>query len=99
MECNSEDCRDEGCNCTAGDLSNLHRPLWHRVNVNGDPRRGRSEHSADVVGSNQIYIFGGKQPKGTRLNDLHVLDINQMQWRRLYLEHGPSTRSCVSYSK
>jgi len=52
------------------------RPTWPTESPHTPP--GRQRHSASLIGSKRIYIFGGFD--GNRwLNDLHVLDVGRLE--------------------
>eukprot|EP00392_Amoebophrya_sp_AT5.2_P017105 g17421.t1 len=52
------------------------RPTWPSESPQTPP--GRQRHSASLIGSKRIYIFGGFD--GNRwLQDLHVLDVGRME--------------------
>jgi len=52
------------------------RPTWPTESPQTPP--GRQRHSASLVGSKRIYIFGGFD--GNKwLNDLHVLDVGRLE--------------------
>eukprot|EP00928_Gymnodinium_smaydae_P078349 TRINITY_DN6222_c0_g1_i1.p1 TRINITY_DN6222_c0_g1~~TRINITY_DN6222_c0_g1_i1.p1 ORF type:complete len:526 (+),score=114.64 TRINITY_DN6222_c0_g1_i1:260-1837(+) len=52
------------------------RPTWPSDSPQAPP--GRQRHSASLVGSKRIYIFGGFD--GNKwLNDLHVLDVGRLE--------------------
>lgn len=84
-------------NCAAKSQANASVQYWHSPRVKGLPG-ARKGFSADVVGSNQVFIFGGEHGEAW-LNDLYVLNTDKMVWRRLQLSGTPSKRSRVSYLK
>jgi len=52
------------------------RPTWPTESPHTPP--GRQRHSASLIGSKRIYIFGGFD--GSRwLNDLHILDVGRLE--------------------
>ncbi|CAK0875638.1 unnamed protein product [Prorocentrum cordatum] len=52
------------------------RPTWPTESPHTPP--GRQRHSASLIGSKRIYIFGGFD--GNKwLNDLHVLDVGRLE--------------------
>eukprot|EP00439_Symbiodinium_sp_Y106_P042664 s2689_g5.t1 len=52
------------------------RPTWPTESPHTPP--GRQRHSAPLIGSKRIYIFGGFD--GNKwLNDLHVLDVGRLE--------------------
>lgn len=52
------------------------RPTWPTESPHTPP--GRQRHSASLLGSKQIYIFGGFD--GNKwLNDLHLLDVGRLE--------------------
>ena len=52
------------------------RPTWPTESPQTPP--GRQRHSASLIGSKRIYIFGGFD--GNKwLQDLHVLDVGRME--------------------
>lgn len=53
--------------------------VWTQAYVTGRAPCGRYGHTASVVGG-KIFIFGGNAGTNMRLNDLHVLDTEEMEW-------------------
>ncbi|XP_057778814.1 tip elongation aberrant protein 1-like isoform X2 [Salvia miltiorrhiza] len=54
---------------------------WTRPECRGDPPCARESHTANVVGDEKMVIFGGSgEGEANYLNDLHVLDLNNMEW-------------------
>ncbi|KAL1545983.1 tip elongation aberrant protein 1-like isoform X1 [Salvia divinorum] len=54
---------------------------WARPECHGDPPCARESHTANVVGDEKMVIFGGSgEGEANYLNDLHVLDLNSMDW-------------------
>lgn len=52
------------------------RPTWPTESLHTPP--GRQRHSASLIGSKRIYVFGGFD--GNKwLNDLHVLDVGRLE--------------------
>mmetsp|Transcript_5359 Transcript_5359/g.16717 ORF Transcript_5359/g.16717 Transcript_5359/m.16717 type:complete len:526 (-) Transcript_5359:145-1722(-) len=52
------------------------RPTWPTESPHTPP--GRQRHSASLIGSKRIYIFGGFD--GNKwLNDLHILDVGRLE--------------------
>ncbi|KAI5389456.1 acyl-CoA-binding domain-containing protein 6 [Lathyrus oleraceus] len=52
---------------------------WDEIEVVGVPPSPRSDHAADVHVERYLLIFGGGS-HATRYNDLHVLDLQTMEW-------------------
>lgn len=61
--------------------------------VNGCPS-ARAHHSADMIGSNQVYVLGGWNGK-TSLGDLHVFNIDAWEWKQLSISDSPHPRFSV----
>lgn len=59
---------------------------------------GRQGQTADVIGSNHVFIFGGWEGK-TSLNDLYILDTDKQEWCQLHLSDAPPKRDHVSCMK
>lgn len=54
---------------------------WSRPECLGDPPSPRESHTADVISDEKMVIFGGSgEGEANYLNDLHVLDLNKMEW-------------------
>ncbi len=52
---------------------------WSQAQITGRAPCGRYGHTASVVGHN-IFIFGGNAGTNMRLNDIHILNTEEMQW-------------------
>jgi len=59
---------------------------WEWPLTSGPPPSPRAAHSATRAGTN-AYIFGGRHME-TRLNDLHCLDLETMQWSLVMADTG-----------
>lgn len=63
---------------------------WAQPETSGDPPMQREGHTASVIGSSRMLIFGGagldSEERSVNLNDLHVLDIGTMRWSRPLLQ-------------
>jgi len=68
---------------------------WSSPKILGSPPEPRLGHSADVIGSNRIYIFGGRN--GTKaMNDLYIFETDKMVWKEEPARNPPSKRNAVS---
>lgn len=83
-----------GSSCsTGGPISHC----WYGPSIKGQPPDARAAHSADVIGGNKIYVFGGWNGKKA-MNDLYVLETEKMVWRQIQLKNVPPERNNVSSS-
>lgn len=87
----SDDPSDEQCSCTAGDPVDSYQYFWHSPDTKECPSAPTSYHSANMVGSKKVYVFGGFNGR-TRTNELKVLDTDKMVWSQLQLTGAPSAR-------
>ena len=53
------------------------------MNIEEDRPIGRSGHSCSICGKYMV-IFGGLQDITKELNDMHVFDMENMKWMRIY---------------
>ncbi|XP_068660068.1 acyl-CoA-binding domain-containing protein 6-like [Aristolochia californica] len=66
---------------------------WSHVEAKGDIPVARSCHTVVRAGS-MLILFGGEDPKGRKLNDLHMFDLKSLMWLPLHCTGtGPSPRS------
>jgi hypothetical protein len=81
--------------CLLNDLHilDLETMTWDDVDAIGTPPSPRSDHSAACHADQYLFIFGGGS-HATCFNDLHVLDLQTMEWSRPK-QHGltPSPRA------
>ncbi|KAL0969105.1 hypothetical protein UPYG_G00222670 [Umbra pygmaea] len=61
--------------------------IWYQPIVEGDRPLARFGHSTTLL-SNQLLIFGGRMT-ATYLNDLHILDLNFMEYTAVKYENMP----------
>lgn len=73
--------------------TDLYQP-WSAPQACGSCPTARESHSADVIGGNRVYVFGGWR-KGP-LNDLYILETDKMTWTQTEFPNVPSERSGVS---
>ena len=68
--------------------------VWSTPTVKGTPPRARESHSATLVGSDKLVVFGGSaEGEGNYLNDIHILDVSTMTWHSPIVQgEGPSRR-------
>jgi hypothetical protein len=55
---------------------------WAWLEARGAPPRARGGHTASLVGQ-RLYVFGGEDCRRRPLADLHVLDLQTMEWAAL----------------
>ena len=67
---------------------------WSTPTVTGTPPKARESHSATLVGSDKLVVFGGSaEGEGNYLNDVHILDVTTMTWNSPQVQgEGPSRR-------
>ncbi|KAL0454637.1 UNVERIFIED_CONTAM: Rho GTPase-activating protein gacHH [Sesamum latifolium] len=54
---------------------------WMRPECHGNPPSARESHTANVVGDEKLVVFGGSgEGEANYLNDLHILDLKNMEW-------------------
>lgn len=54
---------------------------WSRPSCRGAPPAPRESHTATTVGEGKLVVFGGSgEGEGNYLNDVHVLDVERMEW-------------------
>lgn len=78
----------------SGNVFNEPQHVCYLSDVKGDPPFPAGGHSADVIGSNQMYVFGGFDGR-TEMNDVYILNTDKMEWRHLSLSGAPSGRANV----
>ncbi|XP_077535868.1 kelch domain-containing protein 3-like [Haemaphysalis longicornis] len=63
---------------------------WSRPRTTGEVPSAREGHSATVVGS-RMYVFGGfeEEDADRTSQDVHVLDLDSLHWRRLATRGAP----------
>lgn len=62
-------------------ILDLETMTWDELDAVGVPPSPRSDHSAAVHAERYLLIFGGGS-HATCFNDLHVLDLQSMEWSR-----------------
>ncbi|CAN6468140.1 unnamed protein product [Victoria cruziana] len=62
-------------------ILDLETMTWDEVDAVGIPPSPRSDHAAAVHADRYLLIFGGGS-HATCFNDLHVLDLQSMEWSR-----------------
>ncbi|KAJ4773075.1 Galactose oxidase/kelch repeat superfamily protein [Rhynchospora pubera] len=66
---------------------------WSRLEAKGEIPSARSGHTVTRAGQH-LFLFGGENSKGKKLNDLHMFDLKSSTWLPLrYKGTGPSSRS------
>ncbi|KAH7425329.1 hypothetical protein KP509_11G049400 [Ceratopteris richardii] len=60
-------------------ILDLETMTWDAIEAVGTPPSPRSDHSATVQEGRYLLVFGGGS-HSTCFNDLHVLDIDSMEW-------------------
>lgn len=56
---------------------------WSKPRLSGSLPRSRRGHSTDIIGPN-LLVFGGQiESTGQLMNDVHVLDVARLRWKRL----------------
>ncbi|KAK6143847.1 hypothetical protein DH2020_024195 [Rehmannia glutinosa] len=54
---------------------------WTRPECQGNPPSARESHTASVVSDEKLVVFGGSgEGDANYLNDLHILDLKNMEW-------------------
>ncbi|CAI9769513.1 unnamed protein product [Fraxinus pennsylvanica] len=62
-------------------ILDLETMTWDEIDTLGAPPSPRSDHTAAVRGDRYLLIFGGGS-HATCFNDLHILDLQTMEWSR-----------------
>ncbi|XWS64529.1 hypothetical protein CRYUN_Cryun05aG0011800 [Craigia yunnanensis] len=62
-------------------ILDLETMTWDEIDALGLPPSARSDHAAAVHAEHNLLIFGGGS-HATCFNDLHVLDLQAMEWSR-----------------
>ncbi|CAI0551200.1 unnamed protein product [Linum tenue] len=62
-------------------ILDLETMTWDEIDAAGVPPSPRSDHAAAVHAERYLLIFGGGS-HATCFNDLHVLDLQSMEWTR-----------------
>ncbi|KAL2491939.1 Acyl-CoA-binding domain-containing protein 4 [Abeliophyllum distichum] len=62
-------------------ILDLETMTWDEMDTLGEPPSPRSDHAAAVHADRYLLIFGGGS-HATCFNDLHVLDLQTMEWSR-----------------
>ncbi|KAL2634529.1 hypothetical protein R1flu_006008 [Riccia fluitans] len=62
-------------------ILDLETMTWDAMETGGTPPTPRSDHAATVHDDRYIFIFGGGSHSSC-FNDLHVLDLESMEWSR-----------------
>jgi N-acetylneuraminic acid mutarotase len=70
---------------------------WEILSINGSIPPATIGASS-VVSANKWYIFGGRNPQGTMLNDLWVFDFSNLSWTKLLQVNPPPARHFASLS-
>lgn len=66
---------------------------WAKINLNGEIPFDRFHYSVDVI-KDKLYLFGGyKFPNW--FNDLYLLEIERLIWKKINAENSPSKRDWV----
>ncbi|KAK7269350.1 hypothetical protein RIF29_22075 [Crotalaria pallida] len=60
-------------------ILDLETLTWDEIDADGTPPSPRSDHAAAVLAERYLHIFGGGS-HSTCYNDLHVLDLETMEW-------------------
>ncbi|GFP87936.1 tip elongation aberrant protein 1 [Phtheirospermum japonicum] len=54
---------------------------WARPECRGSLPPARESHSCNVIGNEKLVVFGGSgEGEANYLNDLHILDLRNMEW-------------------
>lgn len=62
-------------------ILDLESKEWMQPDCKGAAPSPRESHTATLVGKDKLVIFGGSgEGEANYLNDLHVLDLNTMNW-------------------
>lgn len=63
---------------------------WTEITIDGELPDGRSWHSFTPISADHVLLFGGYTNSGEPLGDAWLLDLQQVQWRRLtYADSTP----------
>jgi hypothetical protein len=74
-------CPFQYSDCSQRSKSCAQFQICNSSNVVGMPPSPRSDHTATVHANRYLLIFGGGS-HSTCFNDLHVLDLQSMEWSR-----------------
>jgi hypothetical protein len=66
--------------------------LWSLKSCTGSPPHPRSDHSAVLLDSRHLVVFGGRGKNGQIFNDTVVLSCEEWQWQRLETKNTPMER-------
>ncbi|CAH2044533.1 unnamed protein product [Thlaspi arvense] len=69
---------------------------WNEIDAVGSPPSPRSDHAAAVHAERYLLIFGGGS-HATCFDDLHVLDLQTMEWSR-HIQQGESPTSRAGHA-
>ncbi|XP_039059269.1 acyl-CoA-binding domain-containing protein 4-like isoform X4 [Hibiscus syriacus] len=67
-------------------ILDLETMTWDEIDTAGVPPSPRSDHAAAVNAERYLFVFGGSS-NATFFNDLHVLDLQTMEWSKP-AQHG-----------
>lgn len=66
---------------------------WEWPNEEGDIPPPRVSHSA-MIADRTVFLFGGKREDCSSLNDLHTLDMETFQWKKIHGNLYPKVDTC-----
>lgn len=66
----------------------LGRRTWHCPDVKGELPRGRYGHVSLALGSEMMWMFGGRMDGGSQAGDTFVFNTAKMHWERLNVGGG-----------
>lgn len=66
----------------------LGRRTWHCPDVTGELPRGRYGHVSLALGSEMMWMFGGRMKGGSQTGDTFVFNTENMHWERTNIKGG-----------
>ncbi|KAJ5067635.1 hypothetical protein M0811_02823 [Anaeramoeba ignava] len=67
---------------------------WKELETTGKAPTSRNGHHSVMISSYEMVIFGGRNEKFERINDLYILDLKKMEWTEiLALNEKPKGRA------
>ena len=70
---------------------------WTAVQARGRTPAARSHHSC-FLDKHLVFVYGGQGDKGRSLGDLSVLDLDRLEWKRLFVMEAPPARHQAAMS-
>jgi len=73
---------------------------WRIIQTKGKPPAPRSHHGC-FLEKNLMFVYGGQNEKNRSLGDLHVLNLETNEWKRLFVLEAPPPRHqmamCITF--